>query len=90
MADGYLGATDFKLLKGIVTGGGAINKSGDKMSKDKKIKVLKMIADDMKNDAKNFDGKPFNGKVVAEYFGHQGAAISALAKTLKSFIEENV
>jgi len=55
-----------------------------------KIKVLGMIAQDMEDDARNFDGKPFTGKVVAEYFGNQGAAISALAKILKSFIEENV
>jgi hypothetical protein len=49
-----------------------------------KIKVLEMIAEDMKNDAKNFDGKPFNGRTVAEYFGNQGAAIAALANILKS------
>ena len=54
---------------------------------DKRIKVLSMIADDMKNDAKNFDGKQFNGKTVAEYFGNQGAAIAALANIIKSIIE---
>jgi len=48
-----------------------------------KIKVLEMIAKDMKNDAKNFDGRPFNGKTVAEYFGNQGAAIAALADMIK-------
>ncbi len=53
---------------------------------EKTIEVLDMIAEDMKNDAKNFDGKPFNGRTVAEYFGHQGAAIAALAKTLKSIV----
>ena len=37
----------------------------------------------MKNDAKNFDGRPFNGKTVAEYFGNQGAAIAALADMIK-------
>ena len=51
---------------------------------DKRIKVLEMIAVDMKNDAKNFDGRPFNGKTVAEYFGYQGAAIAALADIVKS------
>lgn len=50
---------------------------------DKRIKVLQMISDDMAQDAKDFDGKPFNGKVVAEYFGNQGAAISALADIMK-------
>ena len=54
---------------------------------DKRIKVLSMIAEDMKNDAKEFDGKPFNGKTVAEYFGNQGAAIAALADIVKSILE---
>ena len=53
---------------------------------DKINKVLEMIAEDMKNDAKNFDGRPFNGKTVAEYFGNQGAAIAALANIMKSII----
>lgn len=41
------------------------------------------IADDMEADAKNFDGKPFNGRTVAEYFGNQGAAIAVLAKIVE-------
>ena len=53
----------------------------------KSINTLKLIAEDMKRDAKEFDGKPFNGKTVAAYFGYQGAAIAALAKTLKLVIE---
>ena len=57
------------------------------MSKKKEIEVLGMIADDMKNDAKKFDGKPFNGKTVATYFGNQGAAIAALANIIKSILE---
>lgn len=55
--------------------------------KEKQMKILDMIAEDMKNDAKNFDGKPFNGRTIAEYFGNQGAAIAALAKILKEVIE---
>jgi hypothetical protein len=51
-----------------------------------KIKVLEMIAEDMANDAKNFDGKPFNGRTVAEYFGSHGAAIAALANIIKSVL----
>lgn len=42
------------------------------MKDDKRIKVLEMIAKDMKDDAARFDGRPLNGKVVAEYFGCQG------------------
>ena len=55
---------------------------------DKKSKVLEMIATDMKHDAENFDGRPFNGKTVAEYFGNQGAAIAALADIVKSTLEQ--
>lgn len=54
--------------------------------KDKK--VLDMIAEDMKNDAAEFDGKPFDGKTVAQYFGNQGAAIAALARILKTVLDE--
>lgn len=57
------------------------------MERDRVVKVLEMIAQDMEDDANNFDGKPFNGRTVAEYFGNQGAAIAALAKIIKSLIE---
>ena len=54
---------------------------------DRRIKVLSIIAEDMERDAKNFDGRLFNGKTVAEYFGNQGAAISALAEIMKSILK---
>ncbi len=54
----------------------------------KRIKVLEMIARDMQKDAMEFDGRPFNGKTVAEYFGNHGAAIAALADIIKSILEE--
>ena len=57
------------------------------MEKNKCIKTLKMVADDMENDAKNFDGQPFNGKTVAEYLANLGAAIAALAIIIKSILE---
>ena len=47
-----------------------------------------MIARDMKNDAKEFDDRPFNGRTVAEYLGNLGAAIAALADIVKSLLEE--
>jgi len=56
---------------------------------DKRIEVLEMIANDMKTDAENFEGKPFNGRTVATYFGNQGAAIAALANVVKSILEED-
>ena len=46
-----------------------------------------MIAQDQADDAKNFEGQPFTGRTVAEYFGNQGAAIAALAKIIKKLIE---
>jgi len=58
------------------------------MKNDKRIKILEMITADMKNDAAKFDGRPFNGKTVAEYFGNQGAAIASLANIVKSILEQ--
>ena len=53
-----------------------------------RIKILNMVETDMKLDAEHFDGQPFNGHTVATYFGTQGAAIAALARIMKSIIEE--
>ena len=53
-----------------------------------KIKILEKIAEDMANDAIDFDGKPFNGKTVATYLGYQGAAIAALADLIKDMLAE--
>ena len=49
--------------------------------------VCQAIATDMESDARNFDGKPFNGRTVAEYFGNQGAAIAALAEIVESLLK---
>ena len=51
------------------------------------VEVMKMVEEDMKNDATEFDGKPFNGRTVAEYFGSQGAAISAIARSVRTILE---
>jgi len=56
---------------------------------DKIIEVCEKIAEDMKQDAISFDGKPFTGKNVATYFGYQGAAIAALANMIKLIVEKN-
>ena len=56
------------------------------MDKEKTLKVLNMIQQDMANDALEFDGKPFDGKTVATYFGNQGAAIAALAVIISQTI----
>jgi hypothetical protein len=51
------------------------------------IKVLDMIADDMKDDAMKFDGRPFDGKTVAAYFGYHGAAITGLSRITKLILK---
>jgi len=55
------------------------------MDREKMVKILGMIAADMEKDAKDFDGK-----VIAMYFGHQGAAIAALANIIKAMLEEQM
>ena len=67
----------------------ANQQKGKTMNENKIIEKLEMIAQDMVDDAKNFDGKPFTGRTVAEYFGNQGAAIAALASIVKLLIESH-
>ena len=54
----------------------------------REIEVLTMIAENAKKDVEQFEGKPFNGVTVAEYFGCHAASIRALANILKSILEE--
>lgn len=54
---------------------------------NKLVRICEEVAFDVENDAKAFDGKPFTGKVVAEYFGNHGAEIKALADILKELIQ---
>jgi len=56
------------------------------MSSEQARKVLQDIADDMRLDAQKFDGQPFTGRTVAEYFGNQGAAIAALARIVETLL----
>ncbi len=58
------------------------------MEREKIIKKLDMISKDMEDDARNFDGQLFNGKVVAQYLACQGAAIAALADIIKLLLPE--
>lgn len=50
--------------------------------KNRLIEICEAISENTKKDAENFDGQPLTGKVVAEYFGYQGAAIKALSEIL--------
>ena len=58
------------------------------MKTERLLEICKDIAADAKADATNFDGKPFNGRTVAEYFGNHGAAIAALADIVAELIRE--
>jgi hypothetical protein len=57
------------------------------MEVDKLIKICEQVALDVERDAREFDGKPFDGKTVAAYFGYHGAAIKALADVLKEVLK---
>jgi hypothetical protein len=57
------------------------------MNKEKMIETCKMIAEDARKDAKEFDGKPFTGKTVGQYFGNLLASVYTLANILKEILE---
>ena len=46
-----------------------------------------MVAEDVKRDAKDFDGQPFTGKTMAAYMGNHGAAIAAVANAIKELVK---
>ena len=50
--------------------------------KQRIIKIMKQVSEDVENDARDFDGKPFTGKTMATYMGNHGAAIAAVAKAV--------
>ena len=54
----------------------------------KELEVLDMIIDDCEKDVNDFEGKPINGKTVAEMHGILEAKIQALAKVVKKIAEE--
>jgi hypothetical protein len=62
----------------------------EEINKERLIKICEQVAADVESDAKEFDGKPFTGKTVAQYFGNHGAAINALANVLKEILKQNI
>ena len=54
----------------------------------KRLEVLEQVIKDVEADVKAFDGQPFTGKVVGTQFGYQAAAIQAIARIVKTLIEE--
>lgn len=57
---------------------------------DRRIEVLKMIVQDMADDAKNLDGQEFNGRNVARGLAHLGAAITALSVIIQTILDEQI
>lgn len=51
---------------------------------------MQMIADDTESDVRAFDGKPFSGSTVAEYFGVIGAQVQSLALSMKELIDDEI
>ena len=52
------------------------------------VEVMESVADDMSRDATALDGRPFNGRTVAEQFGNTLAAVRAVALAVKKLAEE--
>ena len=50
--------------------------------------LLREIADDMKADMREAEGKPLDGALLSVLLGHQAAAIAALAKAVESLLPE--
>lgn len=56
--------------------------------RDRMREVAQAIATDAEQDVNRFEGQPFTGRTVAEYFGCQAAAIAALAKIVDRILEQ--
>lgn len=54
--------------------------------KERLLEICDQVSQDVENDAREFDGKPFDGKTVATYFGNHGAAINALSNIIKELL----
>lgn len=54
------------------------------------IEVANQVSEDVERDAKDFDGKPFTGKTMAEYMGNHGAAIKALSEILLVLLKKKL
>lgn len=62
------------------------NKAKGQALKNKLLKICSSVKEDVERDASEFDGKPFNGKTMAEYMGYHGAAIGALAEVIENLV----
>ncbi len=53
---------------------------------DRLITICESVSADVENDAREFDGRAFDGKTVATYVGYHGAAIKALSDVMKAML----
>ena len=51
-------------------------------------KKMALVMSETKKDVEDMEGKPFTGKVVAEYHGYMSAGIVAIAETVNEILEE--
>lgn len=56
---------------------------------DRRIEVLDDIIRDSEDDVHRFERQPFTGPVVSQYLGNQAAMLQALAKVLRTIVEEH-
>lgn len=60
-----------------------------KMQKENIERLKKLcgeIREDTEQDAKNFEGREFNGRNVAEYLGYLGAQVAAITDILEEIL----
>jgi hypothetical protein len=48
------------------------------------VAVMRLVQEDCEAEAISIDGKPFNGRVVAEQFGNLLAAVNATSKAVEA------
>lgn len=48
--------------------------------------VLRKVIEETTADVDRFEGRPFDGRTVSEYFAHHSAAIVTLAKALEDLL----
>lgn len=58
------------------------------MNIKKHLGRMQLVIDETQKDVHEMEGKPFNGKVVAEYHGYMSAGLVAMAETIKEILEE--
>ena len=51
------------------------------------IATMQMVADDVEQDIKGLENKPFNGKVVGDLLSKQAAIIQAIALSVEELAE---